>query len=259
MVRFVVIALGLGALVLGGLGLGAWIAPEPDRPAAAGGDAPAAAAAVAAAVTSSSGAAGFRPSVVARARGRAPVAVFRRPGAARPFRTLAGTTAEGTPLVFLVRAARGAWVHVALPIRPNGATGWVRRTVVTLALNDYRISISLRRHRLAVWRAGRLVGRERIGVGRAVTPTPTGVYYVTKLLRQPNPRGSYGPWAFGISAHSTVLTDFGGGPGEVGIHGTDRPAALGRDVSHGCIRMRNAAIVRLARVLPLGTPVEIAS
>ena len=42
-----------------------------------------------------------------------------------------------------------------------------------------------------------------------------------------------------------------------GIHGTDRPEILPGRVSHGCIRMRNADIVRLARLMPVGTPVEI--
>ena len=99
--------------------------------------------------------------------------------------------------------------------------------------------------------------RTPIGVGRAVTPTPRGLAYVTQLLKQPDPHGVYGPWAFGLSIYSRVLTSFGGGPGEVGIHGTDEPAGIGRDVSHGCIRLRNRAIERLARIVPLGTPVFI--
>jgi lipoprotein-anchoring transpeptidase ErfK/SrfK len=46
--------------------------------------------------------------------------------------------------------------------------------------------------------------------------------------------------------------------GQVGIHGTDNPGAIGRDVSHGCLRLAaNAVVARLARRLPLGTPVAI--
>jgi lipoprotein-anchoring transpeptidase ErfK/SrfK len=88
-------------------------------------------------------------------------------------------------------------------------------------------------------------------------PTPIGVYYLAELLKQPDPWGAYGPYAFGLSAHSNVLYNFGGGAGEIGIHGTNEPGALGRDVSHGCIRISNAGITKLARMLPLGTPVEI--
>jgi lipoprotein-anchoring transpeptidase ErfK/SrfK len=101
------------------------------------------------------------------------------------------------------------------------------------------------------------VRRERAAVGRSVLPTPTGLYYIAELMRQPDPSGPYGPYAFGLSAHSNVLYSFGGGAGEIGIHGTNEPGALGTDVSHGCIRISNAGIAALARLLPLGTPVEI--
>ena len=45
--------------------------------------------------------------------------------------------------------------------------------------------------------------------------------------------------------------------GFVGIHGTDRPELLPGRVSHGCIRMRNPDILRLGRLMPVGTPVTI--
>ena len=66
----------------------------------------------------------------------------------------------------------------------------------------------------------------------------------------------YGSVAFGTSARSAVLTDWPGG-GFIGIHGTDRPEILPGRVSHGCIRLRNRDIVRLARLMPVGTPVRI--
>ncbi|MGZ4385152.1 MAG: L,D-transpeptidase, partial [Gaiellaceae bacterium] len=107
------------------------------------------------------------------------------------------------------------------------------------------------------WRQGRIVVQAQAAVGRTSLPTPTGLYYVTELLRQPDPRGAYGPYAIGLSAYSRVLFAFGGGPGQIGIHGTNEPSLLGTNASHGCIRVANAVIVRLARILPLGTPVTI--
>ena len=80
---------------------------------------------------------------------------------------------------------------------------------------------------------------------------------MVELIQLTDPRGMYGPYAFGISAHSNVYTHFGSGDGEIGIHGTDYPQGVGSRVSHGCIRLHNAAVVRLARTLPLGTPVDI--
>jgi lipoprotein-anchoring transpeptidase ErfK/SrfK len=64
--------------------------------------------------------------------------------------------------------------------------------------------------------------------------------------------------AFGTSAQSASVTDWPAG-GYVGIHGTDRPDVLPGRVSHGCIRLRNADILRLAKAMPIGTPVVIRS
>jgi lipoprotein-anchoring transpeptidase ErfK/SrfK len=101
------------------------------------------------------------------------------------------------------------------------------------------------------------VFKTKIGVGQAVTPTPTGEYYITELLEQPDPTGTYGPFAFGLSAHSDVLNEFAGRDGVLGVHGTNFPQGIGTDVSHGCIRMSNDAITKLAGFLPVGTPVQI--
>jgi lipoprotein-anchoring transpeptidase ErfK/SrfK len=67
---------------------------------------------------------------------------------------------------------------------------------------------------------------------------------------------AYGPIAFGTSARSSVLTDWPGG-GYIGIHGTDAPRLIPGHISHGCVRLRNAAILRLARVMSVGTPLTI--
>ena len=67
---------------------------------------------------------------------------------------------------------------------------------------------------------------------------------------------AYGPRAFGLNARSNVLTDWLGG-GFIGIHGTNDPGILPGRVSHGCVRMRNPAIMRLFGLMPLGTPVSI--
>lgn len=197
-------------------------------------------------------------SVVAQATGRS-VAVYRFPGARRPWRRFANPTADGGPLVFLVAQRLPGWERVYLPIRPNGSTGWVRDSQVSLAADPYRVVVSLDRHRITVLRNGRTIRVERAGVGQSVMPTPRGTYYIVELLRQPDPNGFYGPYAFGLSAFSNVFFHFGSGPGEIGLHGTNDPAGLGTSVSHGCIRISNAAITALAHLLPLGTPVQIRS
>jgi lipoprotein-anchoring transpeptidase ErfK/SrfK len=94
-------------------------------------------------------------------------------------------------------------------------------------------------------------------IGKSDTPTPGGRYYLTELLQAPNPKGAYGPYAYGLSGYSTTLTQFQGQDAIIGIHGTNEPQSLGKSVSHGCVRVGNTVISRMAKMLPLGTPVQI--
>lgn len=196
------------------------------------------------------------PSLVAKATGPA-IAVYRSQAAAHPTGVLPSPNHYGFRRVLLVRRTTPGWLQVYLPERPNGSTGWVRRGDVALGVDPYRLRIDLRRHRLTLLRRGAVVDRAPIGVGQAVTPTPSGVYFLTELFRLTNPGGPYGPYGFGLSAYSDVLHQFAGADGQIGIHGTNDPAGIGHNVSHGCIRMKNTEIVRLARLLPLGTRVDI--
>jgi lipoprotein-anchoring transpeptidase ErfK/SrfK len=83
------------------------------------------------------------------------------------------------------------------------------------------------------------------------------MFYLTALLRQPTRGGAYGPYAFGLSGFSPVLRHFAGGPGQLGLHGTNDPSSIGHSVTHGCIRVRNRVISMLAHRLPLGTPLVV--
>ena len=196
-------------------------------------------------------------SLVAAARlSRVPVFAGPDPSGPRQ-RTLANPIESGAPLVFLVERQVPGWLQVDLPIRPNGATGWVREGDVTLTPINYRVRVELHAFRITVWRGSEVILSEPVGLGTGRTPTPGGRYYIKELLKPPDPRGPYGPYAYGLSGFSNVLTSFAGGDGVVGIHGTNDPSSIGRSVSHGCIRMSNSGITRLAKILPLGTPVEI--
>ena len=195
-------------------------------------------------------------SLIANAQGRS-IPVYRSAGSSRPFKRLSNPNEEGYPRVFMVTGVKGSRVRVQLPDRPNGSTGWVSASRVLLTTTSYSVTVKLRSFQLVVRNGNKTVARERIGVGASVTPTPTGRYYVTELLKQPDPTGLYGPFAFGLSVHSDVVTDFAGGDGQIGIHGTNEPHRIGTNVSRGCIRLYNSSIARLARILPAGTPVRI--
>ncbi len=169
-----------------------------------------------------------------------------------------GNPASAVPQTFLVKSQRSdGWVEVLLPIRPNGSTGWVHAADVDLLQNPYRISVSLGAHTITVTNAHSVMYTGPVAVGAPDTPTPIGTYYLYVLLQAPDPGGPYGPYAYGLSSHSDALATFAGGDAEIGIHGNDDASALGQSVSHGCVRMDNAAISILAKQLPLGTPVDI--
>ncbi|MDX6386985.1 MAG: hypothetical protein QOD85_787 [Gaiellaceae bacterium] len=185
------------------------------------------------------------------------LAVYRSPRAKRAELVLRKRDENGTQRAFLVRETKGDWVRVFLPTRPNGSQGWVKRRAVRMYTNGYRLVVRLRSHQLRLWRGDRLLARYPVAVGTRSTPTPRGLYYIVELLQPSDPNGSYGPYSFGLSAHSNVLKRFAGGDGRVGLHGTNQPDLVGSNVSHGCIRLRNAAVRRLAKILPLGTPVYI--
>jgi lipoprotein-anchoring transpeptidase ErfK/SrfK len=187
------------------------------------------------------------------------IAIYRSPRAKHASLVLGKRDANGTQRTFLVRATKGDWVRVFLPTRPNGSQGWVKRRAVRVYTNGYRLVVRLRSNELRLWRGDRLLARYPVALGTRSTPTPRGLYYIVELLQPNKASGSYGPFSFGLSAHSNVLKRFAGGDGRVGLHGTNQPALIGSDVSHGCIRLRNEAVRRLAKILPLGTPVYIRS
>lgn len=197
------------------------------------------------------------PAVVARAR--AEVAIHEAPDAASPQTVLDAATSFGTPTVLLATGepTDDGWLEVLLPVRPNGATGWVRTDEVDLREVDLAVEVDLDARELVVVDGGEPLLTTATAIGDADHPTPTGRFYVTDLLETPDPGGAYGPYAIGLSGHSDVLTQFAGGDGQIGIHGTNAPDSIGRDVSHGCLRVANDVITRLAHLLPLGTPVTI--
>ncbi len=105
-----------------------------------------------------------------------------------------------------------------------------------------------------LYRQGKAILSAPVGVGTSAWPTPAGEFIVrNELTRYSSP--FYGPIAFGTTARS-VLSDWPSG-GFVAIHGTDEPQLIPGRVSHGCIRLRNSDIVRLAALMPVGTPLTI--
>lgn len=183
--------------------------------------------------------------------------VYDTPGATKARWVLNNATNFSGRHVFVVLANQGDWMKVEVPVRPNGTTGYVRTADVNLATHDFAIVVSLTGRRLTLYKGGQVVLQEKVGIGMNATPTPVGAFFLRELARTSNPGGAYGPYAFGLSAYSNVLQKFGRGDGQIGLHGTNQPGLLGTQVSHGCIRISNATITRLARTLPQGVPIDI--
>jgi hypothetical protein len=181
--------------------------------------------------------------------------------AARPLARLEQRTPEGTANVVLVLgraedAAGWLWVRIRLAILPNSSVGWVpRRSLGGYVPIESHLVVDLDRFTATLLIRGKSVFQAPVGVGTPAAPTPTGEFYVRNRVTSYR-SAFYGPIAFGTSARSAVLTDWPAG-GFIGIHGTDRPELVPGRVSHGCIRMRNDDILRLARLMPVGTPITI--
>jgi lipoprotein-anchoring transpeptidase ErfK/SrfK len=192
------------------------------------------------------------------------VAVYETPGAPTPIKTLEnpwllnGAADRPVPQVFLVEEERqDGWVHVLLAERPNGSTGWIRQSDVDVIQVPYHVEVNLGAHQIKVLQGASEIYEGQVAIGAPSTPTPTGKSYIRVLLQTPDPSSVYGPYAYGLSGHSDVLTEFNGGDGEIGLHGNNDASVLGKSVTAGCIRMDNDEISKLANILPLGTPVEV--
>lgn len=191
------------------------------------------------------------------------IQIYESEDASQPFARLDNPDHRGTPAVLYVIGTEisDPRIEVLLPTPPNGSKGWINSSDVDFVKNQYRIIIELEAHKMTVTNQGEEVINTSVGVGREGRETPTGLYFIKELLQPPDPNGTYGPFAYGISGSTNnpeVASEFEGG-GVIGIHGTNQPEALGTDVSSGCIRVNNSVITDMVDFIPLGTPVEIRS
>jgi lipoprotein-anchoring transpeptidase ErfK/SrfK len=188
---------------------------------------------------------------------------FPAPGAAPgtpPSATLPNPTRDHRLLVvgILDTDPTGQWHYAQLPQRPNGSTGWIRASDVRVFDVANRIEITVSTNQLRVLRgdSDEVLFEATVATGTPETPTPLGEYFIDIW----NPLGQHPVYGWGqlsVSGFSEVLHSFGGGIGQIAIHGWNNDSVMGRHVSNGCIRMRNPDIARVAELTGLGTPVRI--
>jgi lipoprotein-anchoring transpeptidase ErfK/SrfK len=128
---------------------------------------------------------------------------------------------------------------------------------VHLRTDPYRIVVSLSGHSVAVYRGNTRLLSTAAVVGKPASPTPTGSFFVDAIIPLAYDGGPYGAGAMGVAAFSDVYETFGGGPGQIAIHGTNEPGLLGQSASHGCVRIANDQWRKITSIVPTGTPVQI--
>ncbi len=199
---------------------------------------------------------GETASLVAATRGA--TVVYDGPGSETELLTLNATTILGTGTVLsVVGEGPNGWLEVLLPVRPNDGTGWIRPDDVELYVVEGHITIDLSDRELNYIVNGETVLTSTVAVGKPHYPTPTGHFFVTDSVAVSSAGGPWGPHALGLSARSETITEFNGGDGIIGIHGTNNPSSIGKAASLGCVRLPNDLITELFNMVPIGTTVEI--
>lgn len=188
-----------------------------------------------------------------------PVAARLRPGGRIVAKLQHYTPYSRRPAIYMVTASRRlasgrVWIRVQLAQRPNGTQGWVPVRAVSLRAHTTWIRINQRARTVSVFDAGRRLKTFRAAVGTGGTPTPSGLFAVQDVVPV---SGQLGPYILTLTAHSRVLRTFAGGDGTIGIHGWPDRGALGKAVSHGCVRMSRDGVSALTRWASAGVPVEI--
>lgn len=196
------------------------------------------------------------PTVVADAKG-SEVPLFSYAGEDQPDDWLDNPTWEGLPVVFIVHERQGDWLHVQVSMRPNQAMAWVRAADVTTRTVTSHIVIDTGARTLTAYDGNKVTMKTSVAPGMDDTPTPTGEFFVDGIVQPADDSGPYGPYQVSVAGFSNVYTSFGGGVGQIAIHGTNDPALIGQPASHGCVRMDNADITKLVTMISLGTPVRI--
>ena len=151
----------------------------------------------------------------------------------------------------------GRWLHVRLPGRPNGRTGWITRRATYLSRTSWHLVVHTSSRQVTVYRYGRRTRVFKAVVGKASTPTPRGEYFVEESIKLP--RDAVGaPFALALSARSNVLQEFDGGPGQIALHGLNNVGGTpGTAVSHGCIRLDTSTMRWLVARIGPGVPVTV--
>jgi lipoprotein-anchoring transpeptidase ErfK/SrfK len=119
-----------------------------------------------------------------------------------------------------------------------------------------RIVVSIPDRKLALLEDGEVIRIWRIAVGAPRTPSPVGQH--TVVVRIPDPTWYYRGRVVPPGKRNPLGTRWVGLSVQgYGIHGTNVPSSIGRNASHGCIRMRNRDVEELFEMVAIGDEVAL--
>jgi lipoprotein-anchoring transpeptidase ErfK/SrfK len=130
------------------------------------------------------------------------------------------------------------------------------------------VKIDTKTNMLGVFEEDKLIAAYPVTIGSAQTASPIGEWKVSRITKMPTFRYDKEMLKHGKRSGNFHLVP--PGPNNpvgvmwialnkkgIGIHGTNDPDSIGRSASHGCIRLANWDVARLATKIKSGVPVSI--
>jgi lipoprotein-anchoring transpeptidase ErfK/SrfK len=134
--------------------------------------------------------------------------------------------------------------------------------------DSVRIKVDVKTNMLGVFEGDKIIAAYPVTIGSSNIPTPIGEWKVRGVVKLPTFR--YDERMLNRGKRSGKFYILRPGPNNpvgvvwialnkrgIGIHGTDEPDTIGHGVSHGCIRLANWDVVRLAARVKAGVPVSV--
>ena len=130
------------------------------------------------------------------------------------------------------------------------------------------VRVDTKTNMLAVHQAEKIIAAYPVTIGSGRTESPVGEWKVKGVAKMPNYR--YDEKMLQEGERSDDFKMLPPGPNSpvgviwialnkkgIGLHGTEEPDSIGRSVSHGCVRLANWDVVRLAGKVKGGVAVSI--
>lgn len=129
---------------------------------------------------------------------------------------------------------------------------------------NVRLVLVLHQYKLYLYKDNKLTKVYPVAIGKKGWETPVGDHFIRDKIENPawtnfktgkvvppgksNPLGSRWIEWYKISNTKKDV---------IGFHGTNQLSSIGKSVTHGCVRMRDADVKELYNEVEIGTPVKV--